>query len=417
MKNCSPLFLLLIVCNISFSISNEQPIQGYFFLQKFYPGVNPLKNLEFTGYKPRLKYFILNTKLLYYSNSIEESRQIEDIIKLKDIIDERFDKIEQGICCANVKYIDDNTLTNRWTQKNINKKPLKKISKKAKNNFRKVIHSDKNKLMEYLFPNMKSNKRLKSNLRSLNKKKRFNSKLPPEKRFNEQEKLNLFFLSKRDKLTNFSKEESQKYWTYENIYSNQHITSNQKPDYCLEIFVINKAKWRLCSITPINIYRLYIRLIYNIITFSQITKDINKLKGYFYKFLSGFNLTVKRKTNLDWDWNNQDEWEDQCKSKLMQSPKMISQKNVSLKQKSRFKISYRFTDVNIEIVKNGVEAIVMFKENPGIILISYKNNYLMYQPRYLSFRFPAQHVILGKRYSGEILITCKEFGVDEVWKL
>ncbi len=51
--------------------------QGYFFIQELFPGTDALANLLYSSSTPKLKYFSLNSKLLFYSNSKKKSRQIQ----------------------------------------------------------------------------------------------------------------------------------------------------------------------------------------------------------------------------------------------------------------------------------------------------------------------------------------------------
>ena len=51
--------------------------QGYFYILELFPGTDAIANLLYSSKTPKLKYFTLNSKLLFYSNSKKESRQIE----------------------------------------------------------------------------------------------------------------------------------------------------------------------------------------------------------------------------------------------------------------------------------------------------------------------------------------------------
>jgi hypothetical protein len=45
-------------------------------------------------------------------------------------------------------------------------------------------------------------------------------------------------------------------------------------------------------------------------------------------------------------------------------------------------------------------------------MIEYEKRKIIYQPSFISFRFPGEHSILGKRYSGDMLINCLEVSND-----
>jgi len=424
MKQILILFSVLSFLLLPIIFTQKTPIEHYFYLQKFYPGINVIENIEFDYYTPRLKYFILNTKLLYYSNSIEESRQIQGLIMLKDLIDWKRDNIKEGKCCVNVKYLDYSE-GNNLKIKRKKQRLLKKPKSKSKLNLKRKTLSQKNKLLEMLLPNLKAKKNKKfENLINKRMAKRYNSKpfktnnLIPKnkrkihyKRLSEQEKLNLLFITKNEKIKEKSKISSD---FKSRFISKRHITGNNKLNFCVEIFIINKVKWRICSIRRTNIFRLYIKLKFNIIISGNKIKGARAMKQMFYKFLSWPYFPAKKMTSLDWDWNNQDKWEDNCKSDFMQSPRRIDEYNTSIDQKRKLKVNYRFDNVKIEIVKHGPELIVLFKENQGLLMISYGKNYSFFYPKYISFRFPAQHIVLGKRFPGEILITFEDYVKEEV---
>jgi hypothetical protein len=424
MKHFIVLLSVIILLQISISFTQNALIDDYFFLQKFYPGINVIGNIEYVLYRPRLKYFILNTKLFYYSNSIEESRQIQGLIKLKDIIDRKRDYIKEGKCCVNVKYLDYSK-RNNLNIKRKKQRLIKKPKRKSKLNLEKKDLSQENKLLEMLLPNF-NNKKRKNPKTSIDKtiSKRYNSKssktnnISKNKRKNhskllsEQQQLNLLFFNKNEKIPG---KKSKSTSDFKSKYiSKRHITGNNKLNFCVEIFILNKTKWRICSTTRTNIYRLYIQLKFNIIRTGNKIKGPAALKKMFYKFLSWSHFPAKKMTSWNWDFNNQDKWEDNCKSKLMQSPRRIEEYNTSLHQKRKFQVNYKFESVKVEIVKHGPELIVLFKENPGLLMISFRKGFSFYYPKYISFRFPAQHIVLGKRFPGEILITFEDKVKEEV---
>ena len=90
-------FLLAIFCIIIYIISvnsitnSEKKVskkikykpyyEGYFFLQRLYPGVVALDNLKFSSSKSKLRYFTLNEKFIYFSKNskdkLKEKRENE----------------------------------------------------------------------------------------------------------------------------------------------------------------------------------------------------------------------------------------------------------------------------------------------------------------------------------------------------
>jgi hypothetical protein len=76
-----------------------------------------------------------------------------------------------------------------------------------------------------------------------------------------------------------------------------------------------------------------------------------------------------------------------------------------------FFIDYKFEkEVPVKIVPNGIEIVVKFIEFAGAFKVIYKQDGSMvsYQPKLMSFRFPAEHTINKYRLDGEIVLVCEE---------
>jgi len=101
--------------------------EGHLYLQKLYPGLSPLGNLQFSQNKLTLKYFSLNGKLLYFTHPEDEKTEIRGAIKIKFLIDKRIDQPTKGKCCSNVVFRDYNQ-----NSKNPRKMPLFQKNKKMK---------------------------------------------------------------------------------------------------------------------------------------------------------------------------------------------------------------------------------------------------------------------------------------------
>ena len=325
-------FLLAIFCIIIYIISvnsitnSEKKVskkikykpyyEGYFFLQRLYPGVVALDNLKFSSSKSKLRYFTLNEKFIYFSKNSKDKLKIKGGIKLKRILDKRNDVTKEGKCCSNVKYVD---YTN---------------------------------------------------------KKLINTKNIPL----------------------FTKEDSKNKMIF------------KKANYCLEIFAAFRARWRLCSFRPIDAYRLQLKIVFSLI---KTTINIKKTKVplVIEKFLTNSKLAPEP-VNINWNWAIQRKWQGKCTSKYMQSPVKIVEDKVSTEQTPGFKIKYNLLNSNIKIERNFNEIVIKFLNDPGLIMIEYEKRKIIYQPSFISFRFPGEHSILGKRYSGDMLINCVEVSND-----
>lgn len=98
----------------------------------------------------------------------------------------------------------------------------------------------------------------------------------------------------------------------------------------------------------------------------------------------------------------------------MQSPIKIVEEEIAPTLQRDLEISYSFLDTYVKIQKRNGESIIKFMNNPGLINIRQDNTYVMYIPKFISFRFPGEHIVLGKRSIGELLIHCKEIHPDKV---
>jgi len=107
--------------------ANQTPKQKLFeanlYLQKLYPGLSPLGNLQFSQNKLTLKHFTLNGKMLFFTHPEDESTQIKGAIKVKFLLDKRIDQPTKGKCCSNIVFKDySKTSKNPKKSTNISKK-------------------------------------------------------------------------------------------------------------------------------------------------------------------------------------------------------------------------------------------------------------------------------------------------------
>ena len=189
------------------------------------------------------------------------------------------------------------------------------------------------------------------------------------------------------------------------------IVKQNNADFCLEVLAPEQARWRICSKTPLEIYRLHLKLVFAVIQ-SNMSPNTSQ-KVLIEKFLSN-SLLAAEKMSLKWNWETQNQWGGQCKSSFMQSPLPIRQDDslITLTQDIHFKITYNLLETKVKITRRFNEIVITFVNDPGVFKISSGTQYILYRPQYISFRFPAEHVILGKRYEGELQIHCKEIIKD-----
>ena len=55
----------------------EAPLRGYFFIQRFYPGNDPIDNVKESEFHTRQMFFELNKEMLFFSKSLEKIEDVE----------------------------------------------------------------------------------------------------------------------------------------------------------------------------------------------------------------------------------------------------------------------------------------------------------------------------------------------------
>jgi len=64
--------------NSSTTNTNKQNnIQGYFWIQRFYPGNDPIDNVKESEFHTRQMFFELNNEMIFFSKSLERIQDIE----------------------------------------------------------------------------------------------------------------------------------------------------------------------------------------------------------------------------------------------------------------------------------------------------------------------------------------------------
>ena len=103
----------------------------------------------------------------------------------------------------------------------------------------------------------------------------------------------------------------------------------------------------------------------------------------------------------NWSWDKQEKWGNRCNSSFMQSPIDISSSSVK-KPKTHFDMGMNLKESFTLVKKNFGEVIVVFTNFAGVLKLSVGGNYLNFTPQYMSFRFPGESIIDGKRSEGDI---------------
>jgi hypothetical protein len=178
-------------------------------------------------------------------------------------------------------------------------------------------------------------------------------------------------------------------------------------NFCLDLWVPDEARWRICSVTQDKISQLQTKLTFNILD-QQLKGNANLIANVLSNARLGREPVVR-----EWSWQTQTNWDGYCKSTFMQSPINIVKKDIT-NDGVNFLINYHLLPVNTLIKRNYKEVIVAFMNYGGLFQFSIEGTYLLFTPTHMSFRFPGDHTINGVRPFGEILIHFAELGKQRV---
>lgn len=177
---------------------------------------------------------------------------------------------------------------------------------------------------------------------------------------------------------------------------------------CIHIYIYQQISWRFCHRNKEEIIKLK-----NAITFNTI-KTIPGIDGneLLKKYIQNSSNSPIKSPDY-WDWHDQKAWGGNCNTNVMQSPIDVEApvKADSGKTGPKFQIDYQFEkEVDVEISLNGIEIVMKFLDYPGAFKTTYDNtgSMISFTPKWISFRFPAEHLINGYRFDGEIVIVCDE---------
>lgn len=76
---CICLILINIAHISTYKMSLEKPLHGYFWIQRFYPGNDPMDNIKESEFHTRQMYFELNKEMIFFAQSLERIEDVEGI--------------------------------------------------------------------------------------------------------------------------------------------------------------------------------------------------------------------------------------------------------------------------------------------------------------------------------------------------
>ena len=134
---------------------------------------------------------------------------------------------------------------------------------------------------------------------------------------------------------------------------------------------------------------------------------LNVIKNYYVERGIYGNMNVlmaQSATNMDWSWEEQDQWIGVCKDGKSQSPIDISDKGTVLTDNMRIYLNWKSGAIPIARY-NGRENVL--EGDFGHIVHQLEIGARTFQANQIQFKFPSEHKIEGTAYDGEMLITHK----------
>jgi hypothetical protein len=348
---------------LKFKSKMTKNLRQYFFVQRMYPGTDPLDNMIESENTSEKRFFEVNDQLIFIANSIQTAGEIQDSIDIKNIYDNKNDNIGSARCCNRITYEEF----------------------PAGNGIKTIIPAIKTngvkgkKLLEIAASR-------KNGVSCINKKK---SSLIPITGAGVSPVNTPSFSKKIAKSTVINSEKKQ-------------------ANFCILIFVPEEARWRICSFKKSEIKRLHLKIIYSVIKLKS--KNNQKILQKLIENPKGLNPPAIG----NWEWERQDKWMGMCKSGIMQSPinyPFASAKKVSNKN---FGVSIKFMPTHTLIKKNFGELIVVFLNFAGILKLEVQKKFVLYTPQYISFRFPGETIIDGSRSMGDMQLHLAEISENRV---
>lgn len=307
-------------------------LRGYFWVQKLYPGTDPLDIIEQSEFKSYKKVIEVNDQLIFIAESLETIEEPEDIIKIDEIFDDKNDILLKANCCSRVTYEEYPAGDG-----------LKTIIPAIKNTIKgkKLLHI------------AKTRKNAATCLKQIKKTKK------------------------------------------------KEASEESRSNFCINIFVPDEIRWRICSDKKMLIKKLQFKIIFNVL------RHKSKNSKIILQKLVDNSQSLFSPSLGNWNWDQQEKWKNMCSKGIMQSPiDYISGQEKRVKKSFQFSMQLKKTHTLVK--KNFGELIVVFLNFAGVLKLSIEGGFIMYTPQYMSFRFPGETIINGKRSQGDIQIHFQE---------
>lgn len=196
------------------------------------------------------------------------------------------------------------------------------------------------------------------------------------------------------------------------LYPGGKITNEQKDNdpflarFCVLLYSYNIVNWRICHWNKNEIQRLRMNIITQVVKLEVPVIDPSVMQ----KILMNAKYSPLQEQE-SWSWMDQDKWEGNCQSQIMQSPIPIKVEPNAPSIQPRFMFSFSFANnIPYEVVKHKEEIRIVFTSKPnenGSLRMEFGTYELMVKnffPYQIVFRFPAEHTLNDNRYDGEIVL-------------
>lgn len=327
----------------------NEALKGFFYVQRMYPGNDPFENMKESQYEAKKVYLEVNDKLIFIKEDDKETSNIEDSIDLKDLYDEKEDNVNEGNCCRRViykEYLPGHSLKTLISAVPASKSTSVKHIKQAEDKMEEECEDQADKSDPLSAPSVSNKERKRS-------------------------------------------------------YSEKELAI-----HCLNLYVVNQARWRVCHEERKQAALLQMKILYSIF------KSLPKVN------IAQAITKVKVATNEripEWTWEDQEKWGGQCPGINMQSPINIkTDQTVKADKNNEFSVQMHFTDVHTLVKKHFQEVIVTFINFGGIMKINFETSYLLFTPKFMSFKFPGETILDGQRSQGDIVLHFAEVSSETV---
>jgi hypothetical protein len=339
----------------------KKNFRSYFYVQRLYPGTDPLDIIKESEFESKKKILEVNDNVIFIAESLETINDVEDSIAIEEIFDSKNDIIEKASCCNRISYEEF----------------------PAGNSLRTII------------PAIKSTVKGKKLLARARSRVRGNSCILKNKKL-------------KISSVGFSSSPINTPSVPRKVAKSAVLNSEEKQaNHCINIFIPDEVRWRICSGKKLEIKKLQMKIIFNVLRIQS--KNNKKVLERLVDNPMGISSPLIG----NWNWDEQQKWRGMCSTGIMQSP-IDYITPLANKLKKNFSFSMKLKKTHTLIKKNFGEIIVVFLNFAGLLKLEIDSRYILFTPQYMSFRFPGETIMDGRRSMGDMQLHFSELGSNRV---